>query len=373
MNILCLVLATVLLLGTGTFALKKVHKKYQVYISHPGNSANTLRPLTLVEEKIHGDFLSQFYMDVVSVYCSESVCKIDTVRLFWNNIGQYIRYQLPPFINLEKAQGQEFSDKEYARLQVILKDENSPFANLSINEIVATNDVEHGLEVDGYSGATIIDLDESKSVKGAALTCYTLWHWANGAVRDSIRKITGEALNVEQLQTLLNGANDEYKIFALEQLVAKKAYDPISVKAVLAKQIENRNTWGQLQINYFEAAPATIYFAGLQRLLQMGDKQQRIRVLQSLTKTNKVADQKYYNDLSKYLSHLKSYREVDLFVSLLENKNVCSLKVIESMLPLLAENILIARRAYWFLFYQKLDSHQQKVLDVFYEKNEENL
>ena len=115
----------------------------------------------------------QFYMDVKTVVCGDSQCRIDTVRIFWDELGMYDRLVLPKGIQLEKAEGEHFDQADYKKLDAILADKNCSLKEVYKEEVVGTEATEG---VDGISGATII-LNNKDYVKGAVWTCYTLWHW----------------------------------------------------------------------------------------------------------------------------------------------------------------------------------------------------
>lgn len=366
-------LLLILFSGAGIPISKRVEKTHEISIPHPGKEG-MVPNLQLIE--VEGAKASHFYMDVISVYCSDSVCKIDTVRLFWNAWGKYMRYQLPSSIELEKAEGKPFLDDDYAKLQKILSDTQSPFSNLAIDDIIQRNDIDHGMEVDAYTGATVIELNPEETVEGAALTCFTLWHWANGNAQTHIRNITGNKLSTTDLVSLLNNKAIHTKNFALEQVLRKKLQDDHVTTAIIEQITKDESKyWIDLRIQFIESLPEKTYLSSLLTLIEKAKKHERIQLLQSINNYELEVDESFLEALSPLTKDFETYREIDLFLNLIEKHEVKSNKVIQDIFSLLSKDILVARRAYWFLDYQEsiYTRKQKKKIKKFYKKNQDYL
>lgn len=363
---LCLLLVTIKLAVADAVFLPKKENLHRMEVVHPGKENDATEQLTLIEGINH-----EFYMDVPSVYCYDDVCKMDTLRIFWNEIGSYERFELKEGIDLEKAKGEKFSKADYEKLHSILKNENSTFKDLEINDIIKSKNL-HELDVDAISGATAIDLDENEFVKGAVITCYTIWHWANNPIQDSIREIHGDALNIAALNSYLYKDEDR-KRFAIEQLSRRGIYQNKILATINNLELENKSKLNKLRLSYLEQANGTIYFNSLIKLFKVGTANQKSLYLQSLRKTNYFFPVGFFESFSFETSNLNSYQEINLFLNLLEEKGSPSNVILDNIMPLLDKNILISRRAYWYLSNQKLSSDQQNRLEGFRKENQDYL
>ncbi|MFC2099135.1 hypothetical protein ACFLSP_05275 [Bacteroidota bacterium] len=336
---------------------------HQVEVYHPGQIKDYEATGKLVElHKLQGQTV-EFYMDVESVICEDSLCKIVIVRIFWDRLGFYTRYELAPGIQLEKAEGKPFTSDDHEKLHKILQQTDSPFKELFLGELVS---VEDGPDiVDGRSGATIA-LSENASVKGAVWTCYTLWHWANGCIVPIIRQITAQACNLNDLMDYLKKGEENHKVFAMQELKNRGAYDGQSVEAVLNQTTSEDLSFTKLALKYLEPAPSEIYYSSLNQLFKEGNSKQRIMYLNSLLTTRQDPSPEYYMRFSQNLCDMKSYQEVDMLLNLFEREKFSSAELNKQAICLLeGKDFLIARRAYWFLNNQTLTASQNEILEAF--------
>lgn len=192
MNYLGLLFVSILFFGFQPISdIKEI--EHEILVLHPGKNETEAVEVVLVERQHENGETLAFFMDVESVICTNNKCKVVAVRIFWDIFGNYDRIALEKDIYLEKYNGEAFSDKDYVKLNEILKNRNADLADYSIEEILEVeqaNETEDDLQdIDAISGATIAAIAEDQTVKGATLTCYTLWHWANGGVTDIIQSI----------------------------------------------------------------------------------------------------------------------------------------------------------------------------------------
>ena len=344
-------------------------KKYEVTINHPGEK----EPVNIiVNQVINKDGLPiQYYMDVPSVICLEQVCKIIPVTLYWNNLGEFQKYELEVGSTLEKYKADLFEPQDYKKLQHILSDKNSPFKEVYYDEIltVPTED-----DVDAVSGATALQLDEEDTVPGAALGCYTLWHWANGNIVEEIQQITGKSLSKKQLQQFLSSDETTSFLVGLKGISLQKNYEASFVDILLKRVLKDDSVIKQ-SIVYLENANKEVYINSLKRLFFNGKKAQRLGVVTSLKSYKSNINSNYFDELSTQLSTLKSYQEINAFLNLLQNKDISSKVISDSVSKLMLNNsnFIIARRAYWFLKKQELTQAQQEELNQFYKKYKNKL
>ena len=350
-------------LNNHTASFKTIQHK--VVVNHPGEK---MPSTVFLNQEIDKNGLPvEYFMDVQSVICLEQVCKVIPVRIYWNNLGEYLRYELEKGATLEKYEDDFFDTEDYPKLQTILANTNSPFKDVYIDEILTVVD-EHDEESDAVSGATALELDEKDTVPGAALTCYTLWHWANGEIVQKIKEITGRSVSNLQLQDFLVDKNKAYYHVALKDLERRNNYDKIVINTILKRTLEDE-TLLKATFSYLENSPSTIYFSTVKEIFIKGKTKQKLAVIRSLKSIKYNIDITYLESLSNEVSNLSSYQEISFFLDLLERKKAISTKVIENIFPVLKSEFIRARRVYWFLKNQKLSPSQKKILNDFYKKN----
>ena len=342
--------------------------RHDIQIIHKGISSTKPIECTLVEIQNPKKQPIAYYMDVESVVCGDSQCKVDIIKIYWDNLGQFDRLEMPEGVYLEKAKGEHFSKADYLKLDKILKDKNSPLKEVYQNEIVSTGGSEG---IDGISGATVL-VEKNAFVEGAVWTCYSLWHWVHGETQQIIRNITGDAFTNLELQNLLTEDSMEYPYFAIDQLTRRKDYSQQTVNAI-KNAIEQQPRLLKRSLDYWDLAPNSIYTKAQSHFIQNTDPKNRLFCLTHLLKTKQRIGTEFFNNLSSSISNF-SYPELTKFLSLLEKYSVKSAKLNKALINLLEQdNFLIARRVYWFLSEQQLSNEQMEILEDFFLKHEHRL
>ncbi len=344
--------------------------EHQIYVKHPGEKAEVPTILTEVQNQV--GLPISYYADVESVICLEQVCKVIPVRLFWNNIGEYQKYELAKGKTLEKYEADLFEPQDYVKIHDIMSNPNSPFKDVYIDEILTVSHEIDEDEVDAVSGATALALDEKDTVPGAALTCYTLWHWANGDIVSKIKQQTGASVSEEELQRFALHENNAYFQIALNEFQRRSLYAKVIIDLILQKVFLDKSLI-RMTMEFFDNTPSETYFYTMERLIEDGEKQQKLAAIQSLSRTSFDIKGTYLDELSSQIDTLKSYQEISNFLNLLEAKNYKSKNVVNNVMPLLDADFLISRRAYWFLSNAKISSSQKQYYNSFYEKNKDRL
>jgi hypothetical protein len=338
--------------------------QHKILVKHPGEKDSLI---IILNQNLNKNGLpTGYYLDVQSVICLEQVCKVIPVRVFWNNIGEYQKYELEKGATLEKYEDDFFDVEDYPKLHRILKDVNSPFRDVYIDEILTVID-EHG-DADAVSGETALELDEKDTVPGAALTCYTLWHWANGEIVRKIKEITAKSVSNQQLQDFLVDENQAYYLIALNDLERRQNYTAPFI-SIITKRVLEVEFLLKSTINYLKNAPSEIYFSALKKVFVNGETAQKLAVIRSLKAIEYSIPNLYLDTLSNEILKLSSYQEVSFFIDLIESENSNSKKVVANVFLLLKSDFIKARRVYWFLKNQKLTKKQENGLSEFYNKN----
>lgn len=156
-------------------------------------------------------------------------------------------------------------------------------------------------------GATVLDIDERSFVKGAVLTCFTLWHWANGQLKEIIKNVTAENANDQDFIDYLNSGDIDHKLFSINQLIRRKTYTPELLSLVKEQYKIESVTIKRKVITYFENAPEEIYISSILDLFNSDDSEQRIACLQTLVHSFINFTPDLYQKIYGKLLNLKTY------------------------------------------------------------------
>lgn len=166
---------------------------------------------------------SHYHAYIFTPVCDDDTCKPVFITLFWDLVGNYLRYEVPQEFPLTKMDHVEFEEDEYIKFQEILSNKNSLLRRYKEEELVAsTSNVTPG-SVDAVTGATIKSL-QAAIIPGALYTCYTLWHIANGQVTDTIARLTDDMMNPHLLSLFLTSDQYPYQYFALNRVMDVNGY-----------------------------------------------------------------------------------------------------------------------------------------------------
>ncbi len=354
--------------SSATFVFGRDVKKINhiVKVLNPAIHIIDSTEVVLVQEKTSES--NHYYIDVESVSCGTNECKVVPVRIYFDELGYYQEIKVWRGNKLEKAKGKRFRKADYSKLDEVLQNEESVLGRVDKDKLVEQQTDLDG-EVDAVTAATTPALPEESYVKGAVWTCYTLWHWVNSNLKQNIRNITADTKSEAQLLAFLDSDDESYRTFALEQLTRLRRYDAKTSELVLVAANVRGTNEQKLIITYFEAAGSEVYFDGMLSLLK-GSGTMRNLCLNSLLSVEKKMVNDYCIPLSNLIKSLKTFQEIDVMLNILEKYNCNDANVNNEVFKLLdQENILIGRRAYWFLLEKKLSPLQQTGLKDFYNSN----
>ncbi|MGB5668764.1 MAG: hypothetical protein WBM53_18150 [Maribacter sp.] len=345
---------------------------HKVVVSHPAFEEGTSKDFVLKEIRRKNN-PSEFYLEVESVICIDHLCKIVPVRLFWNAYGDYLKYELDNGIRLEKGEGEPFSEEDYQMLQKILLDKDSPYKDISYYEITHEKVVGEG-QVDAVSGATETVLKNGETVIGAAWTCFTLWHWANGEITQEVRRVSGSFLSEHQLIANLLSSNQKLQKFALNELIRRRTYEQPVINSIVKIAPTASKEINKLAIEYIDKAPQELYLEITKQLYIKGNEINRILFLNSIASSKIIGGPDFYDAITTNITYLKSFQEIDLVLDILEYSKSSEPTFLDRVAQLLDnDNFIIARKAYWFLEGKKLSSVNDRKVKEFYIQNLDRL
>jgi hypothetical protein len=240
-----------------------------------------------------------------------------------------------------------------------------------------------GDDADAISAPTALSYNDAV-ISGAAYTCFTLWHWANGEMNAIIREKTVKACDQQDLVRYLTGTSEMHIEFALHEVIDRKAFDQSITDAVVDVVRRGGTDLAKIAIRYLRMASIAnrcdVYFRTIEASFAAADAKKRVVFLTSLSSPSARASAQikaptgFYDRISRALPQLKTYYEVHMLLSLIDACGACSEQVITHALPLLEhENFFTARRVYWFLKDKQLQPDQQKKIASFREEHKDRL
>ncbi len=183
---------------------------------------------TLIEHTVYllrdsHQYARLFYAPIITPVCIDGKCKPVHISLYWNLIGNYVGYALPPDIPLSKYDHESFEEKDYHRLHQLLMDDKSVLKRKTLDDLFdkearPEKTVRYkGEAIDGITGATRKEIKESL-VAGALYSCYTIWHLAHGIVKDQIQDYATRQGKDFLEKELLYSSYRDYQHFAIRGL-----------------------------------------------------------------------------------------------------------------------------------------------------------
>jgi len=159
-----------------------------------------------------------FFRNVFTPVCYTEVCKPVRIDLYWDLLGNYLGFQVPSHEPLTKTDHKEFETKDYEQLHQILLNTQSILQDFNIYELVDTRTYNLSDSVDAITGATPKTI-KNEVIGGAVYTCFTLWHIANGPVKQALKDITDSQWNNALLRAFLSSTNHHYQYRAIDDVV----------------------------------------------------------------------------------------------------------------------------------------------------------
>lgn len=148
--------------------------------------------------------------------CDDTLCAHVVHKFYWDLAGNYTGFDTIPGIPLTKFDHKKFKTEDYSKLNLILKNRNSILRILEKEDLVDKAIRVKATTVDAVTGATPQTI-KNAVVEGAVYSSYTLWHFVNGAIKDSIAAFTLSIYSEPFARQMLISDNYETQLFALRK------------------------------------------------------------------------------------------------------------------------------------------------------------
>ncbi|GAB4029907.1 hypothetical protein [Spirosoma gilvum] len=228
------------------FALSLIHSFAHSLHTDPGK----IREFTIRENdtttytlKLALDEAGQpvyFFRNVFTPVCLTGECKPVYINFYWDLLGNYTRYDLPPREVLTKMDHEEFKPADYEKLRDILDNPNSILKDVAMNDLIGKGTENLADSVDAKAGATLKTI-KNEVIEGAVYTCYTLWHIAHGSVVAEIRRITETYQDDALWHRFLASTNHHYQYWAMERVITPTGDIYTDFKPDILNVIEGKN------------------------------------------------------------------------------------------------------------------------------------
>lgn len=349
-----------------------------VRMHHPSFGQGEVRDVMLSRRIDRSGFPVEYGMWVNSVFCIDNQCEVVTVKMYWDALGRFARYELPPGTQLTKSDHVPFTRDDYDKLQTILQDQGSILRTHSLDSLTrpvkTTKKNAESKLVDAVVQATEMTV-KAAVVQGATYTSYNLWQWANGEIVGAIREWTHQKCSKALFLHFLKGGQSHEILFAIEHLGQHRIFDRDALAAVMEVMRDGENDRMEAGLAYLRTAfPAPVaYYEHLGLLFGNSKRPAQIYLLNLLAVEEKLPDV-LYESLVAQIPRFGEYYELHLLLNLLESRHYVSKQVLTNAAAVLDnENFFMARRAFWFLQKQELPADLQQKVKTFQEKHADRL
>lgn len=169
-------------------------------------------PVVLLYDTCEHPYL--YHATLHAPVCETNKCYAIDINMYWDMIGRFHHLDTLQGHPLTKLDHVPFLSQDYKKLQNILKNHESVLQYYKKDDLVHDRRVS---TVDGFTGATASELKASV-IEGAVYSCYTLWHIAHDAIRDSIRHTTRSLLDSTLVREMLDRHDRSINYFLIDNL-----------------------------------------------------------------------------------------------------------------------------------------------------------
>jgi len=206
---LCLLIPE-LCFGQDDSAKGKIQKVFTVAI----NDSVQVEVLLQYDDRSNPE---HYVSHVNTAVCEDGLCRPMIIDVYWDALGNFLRYSLPEGEVLTKLDHHEFSLKDHEQLYKILSDKGSILRDYPASDLIETKIGRGSDDVDAVSAATRVDVKESV-VSGAVYSTYVLWHIVNGPISSRIMEYSKPYLTRQFIEGMFYSGNFYYEYFALNAI-----------------------------------------------------------------------------------------------------------------------------------------------------------
>lgn len=143
-----------------------------------------------------------FASNIETPVCSDTLCNLMNVRIYWTLAGTYLGYDTIPGKPLTKNDHLKFNTDDYQKLHELLCDEQSILRRRSKDDLFDKESNRISQVVDAVTGATSKEVKDV-TVDGAVYSSYTIYHLVHSQLSSAIKNYVKENL-INQLDKRLS-------------------------------------------------------------------------------------------------------------------------------------------------------------------------
>jgi hypothetical protein len=340
-------------------------------ITHPGFESKKAEEHALEMQPDAKGNPAAYFMEVRSVFCSDEKCDVIKLTMQWDALGRFVGYQLPKAATLTKYDHEPFEKDDYAKFDELMKHRSSLLAGLEPRDIIVKKknpdqNTKPGTKpkpkdvagkgdalqkVDALSGATPSYLQD-ELVEGAAYTCYTMWHWANGNTAAQIRAHSQKHGSPEWLHDLLGSKDVNEVDFALEAIAGRDLRDKAMQSKVISAAKDSSTEGYRIVLDYLADSNPEVEqrYAAYLELMRNATGPHRAQLLEQLLRQADPPPIAGLEPMAAQLMDFERFYELQLFLNLANKHPAPSDQLLTEIGKVLDhENFFFSRRAHAFL------------------------
>lgn len=213
------ILLVMAILAASTGFSQEREKANQVYDAFTADINDSIQ----VDVKLRYDeagLPEHYFCHVDTPVCEEGLCKLMVIDIYWDVLGNFLKYELSPGEPLTKFDHLHFTEEDHAKLKAILADRASILRDYPVNDLVDQRIVKKSDVVDAVTAATRVGVRDA-IVSGAVYSTYTLWHIVNGPIASRIEQHSKPLYSDALLMKMFRSENLHYQYFALHHYPEK--------------------------------------------------------------------------------------------------------------------------------------------------------
>jgi hypothetical protein len=184
----------------------------------------------------------RFVAEIFTPVCYSNKCYPVFIDFYWDLLGNFQRFDMPPGKTLTKLDHIPFDAADYQKMQDILANTSSLLKDYQAEDLVVSTESDLPYGVDAVTGATSKTI-ANEVISGAVYSCYTLWHLAHGDLADLVKTHTENNYDDGLIISFLQSSNYHYQYWAIEKVLASKKWTEERFKAPLLNILRGSNVF----------------------------------------------------------------------------------------------------------------------------------
>lgn len=185
---------------------------------------------------------TQFMAEIFTPVCYSNKCYPVFIDFYWDLLGNFQHYKMPPGKTLTKLDHILFEPEDYQKMQRILANTSSLLKDYKAEDLVVSTESDLPYGVDAVTGATSKTI-QNEVISGAVYSCYTLWHLAHGDIAAQIKAITEDSYDDSLIISFLQSSNYHYQYWAIDNVMESGRWKEDAFKSSLLNILRGNNVF----------------------------------------------------------------------------------------------------------------------------------